>query len=137
MAGCPYVDEVKVMGRVLEADVHKKQFQIWMNNETNVQVKFTEQQESDVTTALKEHASMQLLVKGQGEFSPDGALQQIQDVKYLKIILNDEDALDTSAPRIEDVISEIFSKVSDQEWDRVPSDLSHRHDFYLYGDGKR
>ena len=99
----------------------KNSFQIWMNDGTNVQVKFTEQQESDVTTALKEHASMQLLVKGQGEFSPDGALQQIQDVKYLKIIPNDEDALDTRAPRIEDVISEIFSKVSDQEWDRVPS----------------
>lgn len=137
MVGGFYTDKVEITGRVLEADVRRRQFQIWTNDKTNTRVKFTEQQESEVTTALKEHASVQLLVRGQGEFNPDGVLQQIQDVEHLKVIPNSETGFDASAPPIEDVISEIFSKVPDQEWDKVPSDLSHRHDFYLYGIDKR
>ena len=137
MAGVSYVDELEVTGRVLEADVRQSRFQIWMDDGTNARVRFTEEQESEVTTALKEHASVQLLVKGLAEFGSNGVLQQIQSAEYLKVIPDDDPGLDTSAPRIEDVISDIFGSVTDPEWDQVPSDLSHRHDFYLYGDGGR
>ena len=137
MIGHSYVDELEITGRVLEADVRQRRFQIWMEDGTNAQVKFTEQQESEVTTALKEHTSMQLLVKGQGEFNADGVLKQIQDVEYLEVISDDAPPFDPSARRIEEIIAENFSKVPDQEWDKVPSDLSHRHDFYLYGINKR
>lgn len=137
MIGDSYTDKVEITGRVFEADVRRRQFQIRMSDKANACVEFTERQESEVTTALKEHASVQLLVKGQGRFNPDGVLRRIQNVEYLKLTPDSEAGFDTSAPPIEDVISEIFSKVPDQEWDKVPSDLSHRHDFYLYGIDKR
>ena len=137
MAGDSYVDELKITGRVLEADVRQRRFQIWMEDGINAHVRFTAQQESEVTTTLKEHTSMQLLVKGHGEFNSDGVLRQIQNVEYLEVIPDDAPPFDPNARRIEDIIEENFSKVPDQEWDKVPSDLSHQHDFYLYGINKR
>ncbi len=137
VAGHSYVDELEITGRVLEVDVRQGRFHIWMKDGTKARVWFTEQQESEVTTALKEHVSTQLFVKGQGEFSTEGALQEIQNVDRLKVIPDNETGFDASAPCIEDVISEIFNDVSDHEWDRVPTDLSHRHDFYLYRRVKR
>ncbi len=34
---------------------------------------------------------------------------------------------------IEDIIDDIARRVPDSEWSRLPDDLSHRHDRYLYG----
>ncbi len=137
LVGDPYEDEIEITGRVLEADVRKRRFQVWMDDQTNATVNFMENQESEVITALREHASMRLSVKGRGKFSKEGTLQQVHNVEYLKVIPDNRTEFDMSASCIEDTISEVFNNVPDHEWDEVPSDLSHRHDFYLYGDGKR
>ena len=42
-------------------------------------------------------------------------------------------AYDHSAPCIVKQIEEIFADVPDSEWETVPKDGSHRHNFYLYG----
>lgn len=128
-----YWDEAAVTGHVLEADVRQKRFQIWMDQETSAYVKFTEDQESDVIAALKDYASAKLFVKGRGSFASDGKLQRIQDVTSLKVVLDSDVGVDKSVPRIEDKIAEIFGDVPDEEWDKLPDDLSHRHDFYIYG----
>ena len=137
MAKDSYVDELEITGLVLEADVRQRRFQIWMEDGTNAQVRFTEQQKSEVATALEGRTSIRLLVKGYGKFHADGLLRQIQNVKYLEVITDDAPSFDPNARRIEDIIEKNFSEVPDQEWDKVPTDLSHRHDFYLYGIDKR
>lgn len=138
MAERPYSDEVEVRGYVLEADVRRRKFQIWMDidKEISARVNFTEDQESEIITALKEHASLQLLVKGRGKFTSDGRLQEIQEITSLQTI-HDDVGIDRNAPRIEDQIARIFSDVPDEEWRKLPTDLSHRHDFYLYGDNEQ
>ena len=137
MAKDSYVDELEITGLVLEADVRQRRFQIWMEDGTNAQVRFTEQQKSEVATALEGRTSIQLLVKGYGKFHTDGLLKQIQNVEYLEVIPDDAPSFDPNARRVEGIIEENFSKVPDQEWDKVPSDLSHQHDFYLYRIDKR
>ena len=77
LAEPPYEDEVDVAGHVLEADVRQKRFQLWLDDKTNVQVSFTDEQETEVTTALKDHEAVRLRVKGRGEFSPEGTLQRV------------------------------------------------------------
>ena len=133
LAEPPYEDEVDVTGHVLEADVRQRKFQIWLDDQTSVQVSFTEEQESEVTTALKDHKVMRLRILGRGEFAPQGTLKRISSPDSLDLVGHDTPAFDTSAPAIEDVIADIFKDVADEEWDKLPRDLSDRLDYYLYG----
>ena len=128
-----YQDEVDVIGQVLEADVRKRKFQLWLDEETSIRVPFTEAQEAKVTTALKEHGSLRIRVLGRGELSPQGTLQQIVSVTDLLLVGDDDHEFDQNAPAIEDVIADIFKDVPDEAWGTLPTDLSERLDHYLYG----
>lgn len=132
-----YEDSVDVIGHVLEVDVKKKRFEIWVDEKPKITVEFSAHQESEVTTALKEHAVTRLRIRGRGEFTKTGMLRKITQVKSLTCVHNTQPTFDATAPRIEDVIADIVKDVSDEEWEEVPDDLSHRHDFYLYGEGSR
>lgn len=129
----PYEDEVDVTGQVLEADVRQRKFQLWLDDRTSVNVSFTEEQEAEVTTALKDHKMLRLRARGRGEFTPQGTLQRITSVNRLLLVRDEEPPFDAAAPAIEDVISDIFKDVPDEEWDRLPPDLTDRLDYYLYG----
>lgn len=133
LAEQPYEDEVNIIGRVLEADVRQRKFQIWLDERTNALVTFTEEQESEVTTALKEHQLVHLGVRGHGEFTPQGTLKRIITVDSLNLVRDEDPIFDSSAPRVEDVIAKIAKDVPDEEWDRLPPDLTDRLDHYLYG----
>ena len=132
----PYEDEVDVTGHVLEADVRQKRFQIWLDDRMNVHVPFTEEQETKVTTALKEHNLVRLRIQGRGEFDPAGALRRIISLDSLDLVQDEEITFDTTVPSIEDVITDIFKDVSDEEWNRLPRDLTDRLDYHLYGGGE-
>ena len=133
LAEPPYEDEVDVAGQVLEADVRQKRFQLWLDNTIGVQVAFTDEQETEVTTALKDHKVVRLRVKGRGEFSPQGTLQRVISVDRLLLVQGEEPEFDEQAPAIEDVLSDLAKDVPDQEWDKLPPDLTDKLDDYLYG----
>jgi hypothetical protein len=128
-----YEDTVDIAGHVLEADVRQRRFQLWIDDRSSVQVSFTQEQEEQVTTALKDHNILLLRVRGRGDFAPRGTLQQILTVQALELIRSAEPEFDASAPAIEDVIADIFKDISEDEWNTLPADLSENHDFYLYG----
>lgn len=128
-----YEDELDIVGRVLEADVRKRQFQIWIDDKTNIVASFTKEQETQVTSALKNHESVRLRVRGRGEFTSGGKPRKVTQVAELDPISSDSPQFSVDAPRIEDVITDIFRDVPEQEWDRVPTDLSHRLDSYISG----
>ena len=129
-----YQDEVDITGKVLEADVRQKKFQIWPDEHMKVTVAFTEEHESRITAALKEHETVSLRVKGRGEFTPQGVIMKISSVTGLDIVSDKEkESFDPDAPRIEDVIKEIAKDVPDEEWEKLPHDLTDRLDYYLYG----
>ena len=72
-----YEDELDIVGRVLEADVRKRQFQIWIDDKTNIVASFTKEQETQVTSALKNHESVCLRVRGRGEFTSGESLERL------------------------------------------------------------
>ena len=133
LAEPPYEDEVDVTGQVLEADVRQLRFQLWLDDRTSVQVSFTEEQETEVTTALKDHKMVRLRARGRGEFTSQGTLQRIIRVDSLDLVQGEEAPFDAAAPAIEDVLAALAKEVPEEEWDRLPRDLTDRLDDYLYG----
>ena len=47
------------------------------------------------------------------------------------------DRYDATARPIEEVLAEIAATVPDEEWDRLPPDLTDNLDHYIYGTPKR
>ena len=133
-AEAPYDDQIDVTGHVLQADVRKQEFALWLDDTKHVGAKFTSEQEDQITTALKEHVSKRLRVQGRGMFNSMGEPQKIVRVESIELLGEGEPKFDPSAPRIEDKIAAICADITDEEWDQVPRDLADRLDDYLYGD---
>jgi hypothetical protein len=128
---------VDVTGEVVEADVMQKRFQLRVGNRNDVSVHFTEPQEDQVMSALKDHKEVRVRVKGRGEMSPEGKLLRVIDIESLETQPAGEVAFDKSARPIEDILEELASEVPQAEWDRLPADLTDNLDHYLYGTPKR
>ena len=137
IAESSYEDEVDITGRVLEADVKQRRCQIWIDDKRNVAATFTLEQETLVTSALKEHESMRVRVRGRGQFTPEGRPSKITQVTALEPVEGKRFELDDEAPSIEEVMADIFGDIPDRDWDCVPTDLSRRLDSYIYGPDKR
>jgi hypothetical protein len=128
---------VDVTGEVLEADVKQRKFQLWIDGQTHVLVMFSDPQEVDVTTALRDHKSVRVRVKGQAEMSPQGKLLRVTEIEELVLGPAGEVPYDPSAPPIEEVLAGLARAVPKAEWDKLPSDLTDNLDHYLYGTPKR
>jgi hypothetical protein len=73
----PHEDHVEITGEVFETDVKKGRFQLSSGEDNIVTVVFTPEQEDRVTTAVKEHKTVRMYVRGSGEFSPQGKLLRV------------------------------------------------------------
>ena len=132
----PHEDRVEIKGEVLEADVKKGRFQLWTSEDTPVMVAFTPQQEDQVTTALKDHKTARMFVKGVGEYSTQGKLFRVLQVDELSLTTSDIH-YDKSARPIEDLLEELAGEIPQEEWDKLPDDLNDNLDYYLYGTPKQ
>jgi len=130
-------DQVDIAGEVLEADIRRGRFQIWLDGTTSVSVEFVPEQEDEVTTALRDHKTLRLQVKGRGEFSPQGKLVRVTRVDELRLQPVGDIPYDTTARPIEEVLAELAREVPEEEWSRVPADLAENIDHYVYGTPKR
>jgi hypothetical protein len=133
----PHETRVDMTGEVLEADVRQKRFQLWTDERTKVPVSFAEKHETQVTTALKEHRSVRIRVKGIAKVSPSGEITKIEQVEELEVQPIGEVAYDRSARPIEDVLAELAAEATEEDWGGVPSDLAKNVDHYLSGTPKR
>ena len=132
----PHEDRVEISGEVFEADVKKGRFHLWSGEDTAVTVVFTHEQEGQVTTALKEHKTARMFVKGSGEYSPQGKLLRVLEVDELRLAPS-ETHYDKSARPIEDLLEELARDIPREEWEKLPSDLNENLDYYLYGEPKQ
>jgi len=128
----PHEDRVEISGEVFEADVKKGRFHLWSGEDTAVTVAFTPEQEAQVTTALKEHKTARMYVKGLGEYSPQGKLLRVLEVDELGLTTT-ERQYNKSVRPIEDLLDELAKEIPQEEWDRLPGDLNDNLDHYLYG----
>jgi hypothetical protein len=135
MAGA--LKEVEVSGEVLEADLRQRHFQLWLTERVHVFVSFSESQEGEVTTALKDHNQVRMKVRGRGEMSPEGKLLKITRVDEITIQPVGVAPFDRTARPIEEIIAELAAQVPQAEWDRLPHDLTDNLDHYLYGTPRR
>jgi len=133
----PHQDHVQIDGQVLEADVRQKRFQLWLDDKTNIRIAFSSEQEDEVTTALKEHKTQRMKVKGLGEVSPQGTLLQVTEAYELEIYQAAEIPIDRTARPIEEVLRRLAKEVPQDEWDKLPRDLTDDLDHYVYGTPKR
>jgi hypothetical protein len=136
-ADVPHESQVDQIGEVLEADVRQGRFQLWVDDTTGVTVAFSPEQEDQVTSALKDHRTRRLQVKGKGEFSSEGKLQRITEVAELRFHPVGELPYDPTARPIEDVLAELAREIPDEEWNKLPEDLTDNLDHYIYGTPKR
>ena len=133
----PNTDYVDVTGEVLETDVKQRKFQLWLDGKTHVSATFSDSQEGDVTTALRDHKSIRVRVKGHAEMSPQGKLLRITEVDQLVFGPVGEAPYDQTALPIEEVLAGLAREVPRAEWDKLPTDLTDNLDHYLYGSSKR
>lgn len=126
-----------ITGTVVEADVEEKRFQIAPDEGGRVSVPFTEAQEAQIAQALRDHRHVRLRIRGKGELSPEGKIVRIHQTDEISAVPNLDWKYDPTARPIGEIIDEISKDVPDEEWAKLPSDLSENHDHYLYGVPKR
>ena len=124
-------------GEVLEADLKQRRFQLWTGISKHVSVSFRESEEDDVTTALKKHKLIRVRVKGRGEVAPNGELLEITQIEELSLLPAGEGVVANPERPIEEIIRELAAEVPQEEWDRLPRDLTDNLDHYIYGTPKR
>ena len=129
----PYSDTVKIRGHVLEADVKFRRFTIWPSDDSKVKVKFSEAQESLITTALKDHKSIELHLTGDGKFDSAGQLTKIYAISDMRLLRTNESTLDAGAEPIWEKIARLTEDVPDEFFEKYPADISTNHDSYLRG----
>ena len=120
--------EASISGRMMSTDVRRKRFRICLDDERRIPVAFAPGHASVVAEALGKSDSVRLRVRGDGQFAPDGSLRKILRVDELDILSEA-----ASAPDIMEKMDRIFAKVPEDAWEKVPNDLSERHDHYIYG----
>ena len=129
----PYEDMVRLVGKVLQADVKSLRFVLYPPSGTGVQVLFEEAQEDVVIRALKEHRSQVLQVEGTGEYGADGQLKRIKGISSL-FLERDEMASDAERTPIWAKIEALGQEIPQEDLGSIPTDMSSRIDEYLYGE---
>lgn len=126
-------DHVDLIGEVLEADIRQGKFQLWLDEKTYVSVIFSTEQEIIVLDSLRDHKSLRLQVIGRGEFSPQGKPLKITQVDKLQYHPVGEVVYDPTARPIEEILQDLAKEVPEEEWKKLPTDLTDNLDHYIYG----
>ncbi len=128
-----YEDHLDVTGRVLSVDVEKKILAIQTDQDRRIEVGYEPDREQEAIGALSAHETARIHLRGQCLRKPGGELRHVTAVEALDFFPDGAPKGDPDAPSIEEKILEMFREVPEEEWKQVPSDLSTRLDYYLYG----
>ena len=137
LAQTGYEDIVDLVGEIRAADLDGGNFALRLVDETKVAGKFSPEQETIIIEALREHTTRRLHIKGHAEFLPDGRLKRVTLVTDLSIESVGEVPFDETAKPIWEIVEEITTSIPDEEWAKLPSDLSKNLNHYLYGAPKQ
>ena len=123
---------IELMGEVVEADVREKLFQISSEQGTRLTIGFTEEQESDVTSALRDHHHVWVNLKGRGVKSPEGHVIAVQEIDEIRLVGAPRNLIDTKSEGFGKAFDRISKEIPEEVWRELPTDLSENHDYYLY-----
>ena len=128
-----YEDYLDVAGRVLSVDVEKKTLAIQTDQDRRIEIRYAPDQEQGAIGTLAAYRTAQVRLRGECVRAPGGDLRKVTKVTGLDFFPEGPPHRSSNAPSIEDRIAEIAKGVPDEEWEKLPKDLSQRLDFYLYG----
>lgn len=123
---------IELMGEVIEADVRKKQFQLSTEPGRQITISFTAEQESNITSALRDHHHVWVNLKGRGVKSPQGDVIAVQEIDEIKLVGAPVESRHTQTEDFEDAFDRISREIPEEVWREIPTDLSENHDYYLY-----
>jgi hypothetical protein len=133
----PYEDLVDLVATVTMARVTRPRMALLLDDGTEVEAPFAAEQEDAVITALKQHATARLRVRGRGQFSGAGTLVRLLETHHVSLLPEGEIPYDYSAKPIWEEIDELIQSIPPEEFDRLPVDGAEQHDHYIYGTPKR
>ena len=126
---------VELHGQVVQLDLTLSACQVKTHDGTCVTVDFADNQRGEALAAISDYENKRIEVRGRGEFDASGNLKRVPrpDLMYARQIRRPRDP---NAPTIHDLMDKLdalFSDIPEEEWDKLPTDLSERHDYYIYG----
>ena len=127
-----HLKPVDIVGSVYLINVERRELKLRTDDGFRVPVTFTDEQENRVIAALQMRKQVNLKISGLGEFRPDGALKRIVSVEDFGSSPKSQD-IPPGTPTIGEMIDAIIAETPPEAWEGVPTDLSHHHDFYIYG----
>jgi len=127
-----YSDRIDFTGEVRAVDLSGK-FELRLPDGVKIPARFSCEQETIITEALRDHTNRWLRVKGKADFYADGKIKNISAVSELTIESATEPPFDPNARPVWESIVELGASVPDAEWAKVPGDAAQNLDRYLYG----
>lgn len=137
LAETAYEDLVDYTGEIRAADLDRGNFILKLADGAKVIGKFTPDQETTITDALREHVSVRLHVRGRAEFLREIGPTRIVSIECLSVEPAGEKPFDETAKPIWEIVAEISASIPDEEWEKVPSDLAKNYKHYLYDAPKK
>ena len=135
MTAKSYRQTVEVTGSVTQINAGRRTFTIGTDDGLRVKAPYTDETKHRVFQVAQDPEKWLIKVSGLGEFAPDGTLNRM--VKADRIIIAvarwERGEVDPNAPTIGEMFDSLIAEMPKEARDALPSDLSHRHDFYLYG----
>lgn len=126
---------VEITGSVTQINAERSTFTITTDDGLRVKAPYAEETKHRVFQVAQKPEEWLIKVSGMGEFNRSGTLERI--VKADRIIIAvarwERGEIDPDAPTITEMFDALIAETPPEAWEGVPTDLSHRHDFYLYG----
>ena len=126
-----YEDEIDILANVYEVSLRNQRFRVESYYGTSTIIRFSNEQTAVVLRALDSQGERKIRIRGTGTFDADGTLKSVEN---LEEIFPERDVIpfDPNTPTAEEKIAEFVSKIPQEELDKLPSDLSERHDYYAH-----
>ena len=125
-------EKVDITGPLIQVDLERRQVKLRTKNGQTLTATFTDETAPRIMTILQDPDYYHIRVTGQAQFTPDGTIQRLTKTENI-YITRPEIEIPPGTPSVGEMIDEIVAQMPPETWAGIPTDLSHRHDFYIYG----
>ena len=132
-----YEDVFEVVGEVLEVDLKRGRFQLWLDENDRLTLPISAGQEPLVIGALRDHASVRLRVRGRGRFRSDGRLLEVLELHEVgELNADGPRSAEGGTPLLRDLLM-VSESIPKEVREALPHDFSANLDHFLYGAPRR
>ena len=126
------IKPVQITGSIIQIDTERHTFKVCTSEGLRIVAPYSEENKHRVIAVLQDPENRLIKVSGIGEFQPDGTLKRVVEADSITIAIPERE-IEPNAPTISEMIDALIADTPPEAWKGVPTDLSHRHDFYIHG----